>query len=315
MKKLVIIAALIASVLVPSSAQAAQTTFAGGPLTNLDSPASIHIALSNFPTAGGLYVMECVQGDVGVRPTLCNAAVQLWITTTTKGAGIFAPTDDIVLKPTATFTSGSTAVDCTVSKCGIFLRFDHTLPTDLSQDQFIALTFKASTPVATRPNDVISASINGQALSAQVPMKIAYRQLATLAATAQSGATLTYDSLAPACALKAMAITALKGSGFCDIAITSPGSMSLAGYTAHFPLELTLGVQTIPAIKIGVNRKAMLATKTNFGEPVTYLGTGSCTTTKNVLTAKAGTCTVVAGARGQSGLYSPLNLRVVLKVK
>ena len=313
MKKLVIIAALIASVLVPSSAQAAQTTFAGGPLTNLDSPASIHIALSNFPTAGGLYVMECVQGDAGVRPTLCNAAVQLWVSTST-GAS-FAPTADIVLKPTASFTAGSTAVDCTVSKCGIFLRFDHTLPTDLSQDQFIALTFKASTPVATRPTDVISASINGQALSAQVPMKIAYRQLATLAATAQSGATLTYDSLAPACALKAMAITALKGSGFCDIAITSPGSLSLAGYTAHFPLELTLGVQTIPTIKVGANKKAILATKTNFGEPVTYLGTGSCTTTKNVLTAKAGTCTVVAGARGQSGLYSPLNLRVVLKVK
>ena len=313
MKKLVIIAALIASVLVPTSAQAAQTTFAGGPLTNLDSPASIHIALSNFPTAGGLYVMECVQGDAGVRPTLCNAAVQLWVSTST-GAS-FAPTADIVLKPTASFTAGSTAVDCTVSKCGIFLRFDHTLPTDLSQDQFIALTFKASTPVATRPNDVISASINGQALSAQVPMKIAYRQLATLAATAQSGATLTYDSLAPACALKAMAITALKGSGYCDIAITSPGSMSLAGYTAHFPLELTLGVQTIPTIKVGANKKAILATKTNFGEPVTYLGTGSCTTTKNVLTSKAGTCTVVAGARGQSGLYSPLNLRVVLKVK
>ncbi len=313
MKKLVIIAALVASILVPTSAQAAQTTFAGGPLTNLDSPASIHIALSNFPTAGGLYVMECVQGDVGVRPTLCNAAVQLWVSTST-GAS-FAPTADIVLKPTASFTAGSTAVDCTVSKCGIFLRFDHTLPTDLSQDQFIALTFKASTPVATRPNDVISASINGQALSAQVPMKIAYRQLATLAATAQSGATLTYDSLAPACALKAMAITALKGSGFCDIAITSPGSLSLAGYTAHFPLELTLGVQTIPTIKVGANKKAILATKTNFGEPVTYLGTGSCTTTKNVLTAKAGTCTVVAGARGQSGLYSPLNLRVVLKVK
>ena len=313
MKKLVIIAALVASILVPTSAQAAQTTFAGGPLTNLDSPASIHIALSNFPTAGGLYVMECVQGDAGVRPTLCNAAVQLWVSTST-GAS-FAPTADIVLKPTASFTAGSTAVDCTVSKCGIFLRFDHTLPTDLSQDQFIALTFKASTPVATRPNDVISASINGQALSAQVPMKIAYRQLATLAATAQSGATLTYDSLAPACALKAMAITALKGSGFCDIAITSPGSLSLAGYTAHFPLELTLGVQTIPTIKVGANKKAILATKTNFGEPVTYLGTGSCTTTKNVLTAKAGTCTVVAGARGQSGLYSPLNLRVVLKVK
>jgi len=313
MKKLVIIAALVASTLLPTSAQAAQTTFAGGPLTNLDSPASIHIALSNFPTAGGLYVMECVQGDVGVRPTLCNAAVQLWVSTST-GAS-FAPTADIVLKPTASFTSGSTAVDCTVSKCGIFLRFDHTLPTDLSQDQFIALTFKTSAPVATRPTDVITASINGQALSAQVPMKIAYRQLATLTATAQSGATLTYESLAPACALKAMSITALKGSGFCDIAITSPGTLSVAGYTAHFPLELTLGVQTIPTIKLGVNKKATLATKTNFGEPVAYLGTGSCTTTKNVLTAKAGTCTVVAGARGQSGLYSPLNLRVVLKVK
>ena len=39
---------------------------------------------------------------------------------------------DIQFKPTATFTSGSTAVDCTKSTCGIFIRLDHTAPTALS---------------------------------------------------------------------------------------------------------------------------------------------------------------------------------------
>ena len=55
MKKIALAIALIASIVMPTQAQAAQTGFTGGPLTNLDpASASIHIALSNFPKDGGL---------------------------------------------------------------------------------------------------------------------------------------------------------------------------------------------------------------------------------------------------------------------
>lgn len=313
MKKLVIIAALVASILVPTSAQAAQTTFAGGPLTNLDSPASIHIALSNFPTAGGLYVMECVQSQAGLRPTLCNAAVQLWVSRAV-GAS-FIPTADIVLKPTASFTSGSTAVDCRISKCGVFLRYDHTLPGNLSEDQFISLTFKSGSTASTKPVDEIIATINGLALSSRVPTKIAYRQVANLAATAKSGSALTYVSLAPACALKSMSIIALKGSGYCDIAVTSLGNHEFAGLTAHFPLELTVGVQTISKISMNSSARSILPKKTNFGELITYVSSGSCTLSKNIIKASKGTCTLDLTAPGLAGLYQPLTTRVVTVVK
>jgi len=314
MKKLAVAIALIASMVLPTQAHAAQTSFMGGPLTNLDaSTATVHIALGNFPKSGGLYIQECVQAAAGLRPTLCNNTVQLWISMSA-GAS-FVPAADIVFKPTAAFNSGTTAIDCTVLKCGVFIRYDHTAPSDFTEDQFIALTFKPGVVLSTKPVDEISATINGTELSSRAPMKISYRQLATLAATAKSGSALSYASLAPACALKAMAITALKASGYCDIAITSPGSLEFAPVTAHFPLELTLGVQTIPTIQVSGKRRTSVPKKTNFGEVVTYLGTGSCTVEKNIITAKKGTCIIVAGARGVDGLYSPLNLRVVTVIK
>ena len=310
MKKITIVLALFASVLVPTQAQAAQATFMGGPLTNLASPASIHIALGNFPTNGGLYIMQCVEGATGARPSICNADVQLWISTS--AGATFAPTADIIFKPTSTFAGA----DCTVVKCGIFIRYDHTVPNNLSQDQFIALTFKAGAPTTvTLPNDEITATINGVALSAKSPIKLGYRSPAVLEATSKSGASLSYQSLAPECALNGMQINVLKGIGFCDIAITSVSNATTTGITAHFPIELTLGTQTIPAFKVVANKKITLPKHTNFGELVTYLGTGSCTTTKNVLTAKKGTCKIVAGARSATDLYEPLNLRLVLKVK
>ena len=310
MKKIAIFLALFASIMVPTQAQAAQAVFNGGPLTNLDSPASIHIALGNFPTNGGLYVMECVEGAAGARPSLCNAAVQLWVSTDPTAS--FKPTADIVFKPTSTFTGA----DCTMVKCGIFLRYDHTVPNDLTQDQFIALTFKSAAPsVAALPNDEITATINGVALNSKTPIKLAYRAPALLSATSKAGAALSYQSLAPACALTGMKITALKGTGFCDIAVTSAGNATTAGITSHFPIELTLGTQTITTFKLVANKKITLPKTTNFGEPVTYLGTGSCTTTRNVVSVKKGTCTIVAGARSATDLYGPLNLRFVVKVK
>jgi len=313
MKKIAMALGLVISILVPVQAQAAQATIIANLSDVATSGATVPLLLSNALSGTGYYIQECIQPAGGVRPTVCNDAAQLWISNS-PGAS-FTLSAVILFKPSANFTSKTTTVDCLVSKCGVFLRYDHTKPTDTSEDQFLPLSFKITAAAPALASDLISATLNGVAMSTSTPIKLAYRAPAILAATSTSGAVLSYVSLAPACALAGMQVTGLKGSGFCDIAVTSPGTATAAPVTAHFPIELTLGVQTIPTIKIGANKKATLATKTNFGELVTYLGTGSCTTTKNVLTAKKGTCTVVAGARGENGLYSPLDMRVVLKVK
>lgn len=314
MKKIVVCIALVASLVFPANAQAAETKFVGGPLTNLElSGATINIALSNFPKLGGLYIQECVEAAVGTRPTLCNGTVQLWISTAA-GAS-FTPTANIIFKPTATFSAGSTAIDCRVSKCGVFLRYDHTVPGNLNEDQFIALTFKSGSGSVAKPVDEISAAINSIALSTRVPMKISYRQVATLTATSKTGAALTFASLAPACALKSMKIIALKGGGYCDIAITSPGNLEFASVTAHFPLELIPGIQTIPTFSISSAKRSVLPKKTNFGELVTYSASGNCTVVKNIVKASKGSCTLDISAPGITALYQSLNTQLVTEVK
>lgn len=309
MKKIAVVLALFASIMIPTQAQAAQATFAGGPLTNLDSPASIHIALGNFPTNGGLYVMECVQGVAGARPTVCNAAVQLWVSTDASAS--FKPTADIVFKPTSTFTGA----DCTVAKCGIFLRYDHTVPNDLTQDQFIPLTFKAAVGTTTTlAPDEVSATLNGVVMSTKVPIKLAYRAPVTLAATSKAGAILTYTSFAPACTLVGMTVTGLKGSGYCDIAVTSAGNSSASSVTAHFPIELIPGVQTLGVFVLPETAKAFskitLPSTTNFGETIRYKAIGACSVVRSVLTLRRGNCEIYTSATGRAALYAGLNVKL-----
>jgi hypothetical protein len=129
------------------------------------------------------------------------------------------------------------------------MRYDHTVPGDLSEDQFIPLTFKAAIAGAVAlPVDEISATINGIAVSTKAPITLGYRQLATVIATSKAGAALTFASLDPNCALKGTEVTPLKGAGECAISVTSAGNATAAGVTAILPIRLTLGVQTIPAI-------------------------------------------------------------------
>jgi len=313
MKKLLVLAALVGSLLVPAQAQAAETKFTGAPLTNLESQgANVTIMLLGVPAKGGLYIQECVQAAAGTRPTLCNSAVQLWISTS-RGAS-FAPTDVIKFSPTGSFVSGSTTIDCTVSKCGIFLRYDHTVPGDLSEDQFIPLTFKAATAgAAALPVDEISATINGVAVSTKAPITLGYRQVSTMSATSKSGAALTFASIDPNCALKGNEITPLKGAGECAISVTSAGNATATGVTAILPIRLTLGVQTIPAI--AEKKSVKLAATTNFGQKVSYKATGNCTIKNNLLTAKKGKCVINAHAEGQNGLFEMLHKEVVLNIK
>lgn len=313
MKKIVVVAALVVSFLAPVQVHAAETKFTGAPLTNLESQgATINIMLLGVPARGGLYIQECVEAAAGARPSICNNAVQLWISNA-RGAS-FLPTDVIKFKPTGSFVSGTTPVDCTVSKCGIFMRYDHTVPGDLSEDQFIPLTFKAASAgaVALAP-DEITATINGIAVSTKAPITLGYRQLSTVAAVSKAGAALTFASLDPNCALKGTEVTPLKGAGECALSVTSAGNTTAAGVTAILPIRLTLGVQTIPVI--AAKKMLTLAATTNFGQKVNYIATGNCSVKKNVLTARKGKCTIEARAEGIDGLFAQLQKKVVLNIK
>jgi len=317
-KKLVLLA-LIAALLTPMSAQAAQTKFVGGPLTNLDyQNATINIMLTDVPTKGGLYIQQCVEAPAGTRSALCNKAVELWISTA-RGAS-FLPTAAIVFKPTGSYLVGATTVDCLVSKCGLFMRFDHTVPADFSEDQFFPLTFKAAVAgTTTLPADEVSATINGVSVTTRTPITLGYRQISTVAAVSKSGATLTYRSLAPACALNGLQITPLSGTGECAIAVTSAGNSTASPITVILPIRLTLGVQSLGGFTLPETAKAFsksaLPSVSNFGEKIKYKATGACSVVRSVLTVRRGKCEINATAVGKKALYEGLNQKLVITGK
>ena len=318
MKKLVLVA-LILSLLSPVSAQAAQTKFVGGPLTNLDyQNATINIALTDVPAKGGLYIQQCVEAPAGTRSALCNKAVELWISTA-RGAS-FLPTAAIAFKPTGSFVSGTTTVDCTVSKCGIFMRFDHTVPADFSEDQFFPITFKAAVAGTTNLTaDEVTATINGVAVTTRTPATLGYRQVATVAAVSKAGAVLTYRSLAPACALNGQQITPLTGVGECAISVTSAGNATAASVTVILPIRLTLGAQTLGTFTLPETLKAYsktnLPTATNFGERVTYKAIGACSVVRSVLTMRRGKCEITATSGARKALYEGLSTKLLVTGK
>ncbi len=314
MKKLVLVA-LIASLLAPVSAQAAETKFVGGPLTNLDyQGATINISLSNVPAKGGLYIQQCVEAPAGTRSALCNKAVELWISTA-RGAS-FLPTAAISFKPTGSFVVGATTVDCTVSKCGVFMRFDHTVPADLTEDQFFPITFKAAVAGTTAlAADEVTGTINGVAVTTRNPATLGYRQISTVAAFSKAGATLTYRSLAPTCALNGQQITPLAGAGECAISVTSAGNATAAPVTVILPIRLTLGAQTLGNFILPESLKAYskttLPATTNFGERVSYKAMGSCSVVRSVLTMRRGKCEITATSLPRKGLYEGLTTKLV----
>jgi hypothetical protein len=318
MKRIVLLA-LLASLLMPNSAQAAETKFVGGPLENLAATgATINISLSGVPSKAGLYMQQVVQPAPGARPTLSNSSAELWISTS-PGAS-FLPTAAIVFKPTATFTSGMTFVDCAISKCGIFIRFDRTLTADTSEDQFIPLTFKSATTTTTLlPNDEISATIDGVVVSTRVPATLGYRQVATLMATSKAGAPLTYASLTPACALSGVSITPLSGTGQCAISVTSASTATSTGVRVILPIQLALGSQTLSgkslpkSLKVG--QKINLPKLSNFGEKLTYQVKGGCSLTATRLSVKKGSCVLTISAPGMSENYAELALKHTILIK
>jgi hypothetical protein len=192
-KKVTIVLALIASILVVPQAQAAEVGFVG---KISSSEVLIDVTLTKFPTKGGLYIQQCVQAPAGTRPTLCNIAAQLWISNEPRAS--FVPTAKILFKPTSTFTLGTTTVDCKISSCGAFLRYDHTLTSDTSEDQFIPLTFKSMTQ---------EQNLGGF----KAPASIKTGKKLKFPATTNAGESITY-AVAGTCSLKQTTITINKGT-------------------------------------------------------------------------------------------------------
>ena len=200
------------------------------------------------------------------------------------------------------------------------MRFDHTVPADFSEDQFFPITFLPAV-AGTSPlgPDVITATINGIVVTTRTPATLGYRQVATVAAVAESGGALTYRSLAPACALNGQQITPLTGVGECAISVTSAGNLSITPVTVILPIRLTLGTQTLGKFTLPETLKAFsktnLPTATNFGERVVYKAVGSCSVVRSVLTMRRGKCEITATSGARKALYEGLNAKLITAAK
>lgn len=309
MKRIIFSLIVVAGLVIAPTSANAQAKVVGGPLKDLSANPTIHLMITSFPTKGGLYFMQCTAPTGPTRPTTCNDAAQLWISTD-KGAS-FAPNADIVFKPTVTYkTNTGLEVDCSKVSCGIYIRYDHTNGADYSEDNFIALTFDSSTGAPILPADEITASIGGQTLSQSKPITLAYRAPGLLVATAKSGALLTFTSYAPACSLQNNIVTALKGSGACDIAVTSPGNATTAPITIHYPIYLALGADGILhksyPTNLKLHKSAILNNESLFGEKLKFKSTSkTCSVYGNkVIALKKGECSISITGPAVANLFS-----------
>ena len=297
MKRIILAVFVVAGLLVAPATANAQAKVVGGPLTELSAEPTINLSISGFPAKGGLYFLQCTAPTGPTRPTTCNDAAQLWISTE-RGAN-FLPTANIVFKPAASYkTRTGEEIDCRKVSCGIYIRYDHTNGTDFSEDNFIALTFKSGDNTPTLVSDEITASIGGVALSQRNPITMAYRAPGLLLATAKSGAALTYKSYAPACTLVDGVVTALKGTGACDIGVTSPGNATYGPIEVHFPIYLTTGTDGILhkayPTTLKLNKSVSLKSDSLFGEKLQFkTSSKACRVSGSKVTAlKKGTCLI-----------------------
>ena len=309
MKKIVLALSIVASLLVAPTAANAQAKVVGGPLTELSAAPTINLNIIDFPTKAGLYFQQCTAPTGPTRPLTCNDAAQLWISTE-RGAN-FAPTANIVFKPAASYKTRTGAeIDCRKVSCGIYIRYDHNNTSDFSEDNFIALTFKSGDNTPTLVSDEITASIGGVTLSQRNPITMAYRAPGLLLATAKSGAALTFKSYAPACSLVDGVVTALKGTGACDIGVTSPGNATYGPIETHFPIYLKPGNDGILAkaypTTLKIYKSVLLKNDSLFGEKLKFkTSSKACRVVGNKVSAlKKGECLISVTGPSVTNLFA-----------
>jgi len=225
--RVVIVGALAAFVLAPVQANAAATIQAT-PLVNLDaSNATVQISITNFPIRGGLYLQQCTEPVAGVRPTACNPAAQLWISNM-PGAS-FAPTAQIIFKPKASYVSAGNTIDCTTTKCGLFVRYDHTVTSDINaEDQFIPLSFGGTAQPTLQTQSVAKKS---------VPSKLKSKRSFVLPAKTSVGEKITY-SVTGSCSLKGRTVRA-KSAGICTVTASAPAKADMySAFEAKYQINV-----------------------------------------------------------------------------
>ena len=308
MRRIILAVFVLAGLLVTPTAANAQATVVGGPLTDLSAAPTINLSISGFPTKAGLYFLQCTAPTGPTRPTTCNDAAQLWISTE-RGAN-FVPTANIVFKPAASYkTRTGQEIDCRKVSCGIYIRYDHNNGTDFSEDNFIALTFKSSDNTPTLVSDEITASIGGVTLSQRNPITMAYRAPGLLLASAKSGAVLTYKS-STACTLVDGVITPLKGTGACNISVSSPGNAAYGPNVAQFPIYLTPGNDAILhkayPTTMKIYKSVVLKSESLFGEKLKFkTSSKACRVSgSKVIALKRGECLVSITGPSVANLFA-----------
>lgn len=225
--KVALITSLAIITSMPLQAHAA-ATIQGTPLVNLDpTNASVKITITNFPTKGGLYIQQCNEPVAGARPTACNTAAQLWISSDARAS--FAPTAEIIFKPQATYVAGGNRIDCTAVKCGIFVRFDHTVTMDANaEDQFIPLTFaaKSAMPLATQ-------SISKK----NIPSVLKAKKIVVLPVKTSVGEKVKYTT-SGSCSIKGTTLRA-KSAGTCTLTATAPAKADMySAFEASYQIRV-----------------------------------------------------------------------------
>jgi hypothetical protein len=308
-KRIVLAVVVAAGLLVAPTPANAQAKVVGGPLTDLSAAPTINLSITGFPTKAGLYLQQCAAPTGATRPTTCNDAAQLWISNE-RGAN-FAPTANIVFKPAASYkTRTGQEIDCRKVSCGIYIRYDHNNSGDLSEDNFIALTFKSGDNTPTLVSDEITASIGGVTLSQRNPITMAYRAPGLLIFSAKSGATLTAKSYAPACTLVDGVVTALKGTGACDIGITSPGNATYGPIEVHFPIYLKPGNDGILSkaypTTLKIRKSAILKNDSLFGEKLKFKTTSKTCSVygSKVIALRKGACVLSITGPSVANLFA-----------
>lgn len=309
MKRIVLAVVVAAGLLVAPTPANAQAKVVGGPLTDLSASPTINLSITGFPTKAGLYFQQCAAPTGATRPTTCNDAAQLWISNE-RGAN-FAPTANIVFKPAASYkTRTGQEIDCRKVSCGIYIRYDHNNSGDLSEDNFIALTFKSGDNTPTLVSDEITASIGGVTLSQRNPITMAYRAPGLLIFSAKSGATLSAKSYAPACTLVDGVVTALKGTGACDIGITSPGNATYGPIEVHFPIYLKPGNDGILSkaypTTLKIRKSAILKNDSLFGEKLKFKTTSKTCSVygSKVIALRKGACVLSITGPSVANLFA-----------
>lgn len=320
MKRIVLAVFVVAGLLVAPTPANAQAKVVGGPLTELSAAPTINLSITGFPTKAGLYFLQCTAPTGPTRPTTCNDAAQLWISTE-RGAN-FTPTANIVFKPAVSYkTRAGEEIDCRKVSCGIYVRYDHNNSGDFSEDNFIPLTFKSGDSTPTLVSDEITASIGGVTLSQRNPITMAYRAPGLLLFSAKSGATLTAKSYAPACTLVDGVVTALKGTGACDIGITSPGNATYGPIEVHFPIYLTTGNDGILhkayPTSLKIRKSVVLKSDSLFGEKLNFKSASKvCRVTGSKVTAlKKGTCLISITGPSVANLFTGVKTTHKIKIQ